>query len=84
MAGSFRHLIDADSGTYLGTELLDHMGDASEALEECFEAIAFVLSELRAAQEDDERAYVLRQTLRARLRLQDGENDPAYPIIHDH
>ncbi len=35
MAGSYRHLIH-DDGTFAGVELLDHLGDAYEALEECY------------------------------------------------
>lgn len=35
MAGSYRH-ITTKSGKFRGTELLDNMGDAYEALEECF------------------------------------------------
>lgn len=34
MAGSYRRVTDGN-GNYIGTALLDHMGDADEALEEC-------------------------------------------------
>lgn len=34
MAGSYSHIVDKDNN-FLGTELLDHLGDAYEALEEC-------------------------------------------------
>ncbi len=38
MAGSYRHITN-DDGTFAGTALLDHMGDAYEALEECHHMI---------------------------------------------
>lgn len=38
MAGSYRHITDS-RGEFIGTDLLDHLGDAYEALEECWEMI---------------------------------------------
>lgn len=38
MAGSYRHIIRAD-GSFNGVELLDHLGDAYGALEECYDMI---------------------------------------------
>lgn len=38
MAGSYRHIINKD-GSFCGTDLLDHMGDAYEALEDCYNII---------------------------------------------
>ena len=35
MAGSYSH-ITSKSGKFIGTSLLDNMGDAYEALQECF------------------------------------------------
>lgn len=35
MAGSYRHITKPD-GSFRGTELIDHLGDAYEALEECY------------------------------------------------
>lgn len=35
MAGSYNHII-SKKGKFQGTKLLDNMGDAQEALEECF------------------------------------------------
>ena len=34
MAGSYRHITN-DDGSYRGVDLLDNLGDADEALEEC-------------------------------------------------
>jgi hypothetical protein len=34
MAGSYRHVVD-DEGEFRGVELIDNLGDAYEALEEC-------------------------------------------------
>ncbi len=34
MAGSYRHVTDGE-GRYLGLDMIDDLGDASEALEEC-------------------------------------------------
>jgi hypothetical protein len=41
MAGSFRHVVDRD-GTFRGTDLLDHLGDAHEALEEMYDMILYL------------------------------------------
>ena len=41
MAGSYRHVTDGE-GRYIGTGLLDHMGDASEALEQCVAMIRYL------------------------------------------
>ena len=35
MAGSYRHITNQD-GTFRGVELISDLGDAHEALEECF------------------------------------------------
>lgn len=34
MAGSYEHVVNPD-GSYRGVDLLDHLGDADEALEDC-------------------------------------------------
>ena len=44
MAGSFNHLV-GDDGMYRGTDLLDDMGDAGEALDECFFIIRSTLND---------------------------------------
>ncbi len=41
MAGSYDHLVD-DDGKFQGVELLDDLGDAYQALEECFGMIWFL------------------------------------------
>lgn len=38
MAGSYRHVVKTD-GAFRGTELVDNLGDAYEALEEMYEMI---------------------------------------------
>lgn len=38
MAGSFHHLIDKDL-KFRGLDLIDNLGDAHEALEECYDMI---------------------------------------------
>lgn len=43
MAGSYRHITDSKNN-FIGVDLLDHMGDAYEALEECWHIIN-ILSE---------------------------------------
>ena len=42
MAGSWGHIV-ADDGRFRGTELIENLGDAYEALEECY-GIVMVLS----------------------------------------
>lgn len=34
MAGSYKHIVNPD-GSFRGTDLIDNLGDAYEALEEC-------------------------------------------------
>lgn len=41
MAGSYRHITDHDN-KFRGIDLIDHLGDAYEALEECYDMIAFL------------------------------------------
>lgn len=41
MAGSFRHVVDGDN-QFRGTELLDDLGDAYEALEEMYLMINYL------------------------------------------
>ena len=41
MAGSWKHLLRND-GTFRGIELLDNLGDAYEALEECYGMILWL------------------------------------------
>ena len=41
MAGSYRHIAD-DNNEFRGTDLLDNLGDAYEALEECYLMIAWL------------------------------------------
>lgn len=36
MAGSYGHIVSKKGRKFLGTSLLDNMGDAYEALEECY------------------------------------------------
>lgn len=43
MAGSYKHIVD-NNNNFKGVDLLDHMGDAHEALEECWHIID-ILSE---------------------------------------
>jgi len=38
MAVSYKHIVD-ENNEFIGTELLDHLGDAYEALEECWHMI---------------------------------------------
>lgn len=38
MAGSYQHIVRSD-GSFQGTELIDNLGDAYEALEECYDMI---------------------------------------------
>ena len=38
MAGSYNHIVD-EHNNFIGTDLLDNMGDAYEALEECYKII---------------------------------------------
>jgi len=42
MAGSYKHIMSDDGLTYRGVELLEHLGDADEALEECWEMLQYL------------------------------------------
>ena len=41
MAGSYRHVTD-ENNRFLGVDLLDNLGDAYEALEECYMMIKYL------------------------------------------
>ena len=41
MAGSYKHIVD-ESGEFIGTDLLGNLGDAYEALEECYYMIQYL------------------------------------------
>jgi hypothetical protein len=41
MAGSYGHITDKD-GKFIGVELLDHLGDAHGALEQCIAMINYL------------------------------------------
>jgi len=44
VAGSYRHVTNSD-GSYRGIDLLDNLGDASEAIEEMWQMIAYLSKE---------------------------------------
>ena len=72
MAGSYGH-ITADDGRFLGVHsLLDHMGDAFEALEECYGMIQWL------AGGDRRRIEEARENYRAGLQI-GGVVDPDDP-----
>lgn len=41
MAGSYDHIVDKE-GRFIGTRLIDNLGDAYEALEECYGMIQWL------------------------------------------
>lgn len=41
MAGSFHHIIN-EHLEFCGTDLIDNLGDAAEALEECYDMIMYL------------------------------------------
>ncbi len=41
MAGSYRHITNCNN-SFQGIDLIDNLGDAVEALEECYEMIQFL------------------------------------------
>jgi hypothetical protein len=45
MAGSYKHVVNAD-GTFHGVSLLDHLGDAYEALEEMYGMVWYLADSL--------------------------------------
>lgn len=46
MAGSYRHIVNHD-GSFRGIELIDNLGDALEALQDCYEIIQRLTDILR-------------------------------------
>jgi len=56
MAGSYKHVVD-EGGAFAGTTLLDHLGDAHEALEEMYGMIWFLANGDREAVERAEQNY---------------------------
>ena len=45
MAGSYKHTVN-DDGTFRGVDLLDHLGDADEALEELYGMVRYLADQL--------------------------------------
>jgi len=41
MAGSYDHIVN-DRGEFIGTKYIDNLGDAQEALEECYYMIQYL------------------------------------------
>ncbi len=41
MAGSYKHIVDSDN-SFIGVDLIEDLGDAHEALEECYEMILYL------------------------------------------
>ena len=41
MAGSYRHIVE-DDGSFRGMDLIENLGDAHEALKECYEMIQYL------------------------------------------
>jgi hypothetical protein len=58
MAGSYRHTIN-DDGTFRGVDLLDHLGDAFEALEEMYGMIWYLADGSAARVEEARQNYQL-------------------------
>lgn len=42
MAGSYSHITDDETGRFIGIDLIDNLGDAYEALEECYGMIQYL------------------------------------------
>lgn len=42
MAGSYSHITDDDTGRFIGVDLIDNLGDAYEALEECYGMVQYL------------------------------------------
>ncbi len=57
MAGSYSHIVDGDNN-FTGVDLLDHLGDAHEALEECHFMISFLSGGDKQKIFEAHRAYV--------------------------
>ncbi len=55
MAGSYKHCVD-DKGRFRGVDLLDHLGDAYEALEEMYGMIWYLAFEHAQYAGDQHRA----------------------------
>lgn len=56
MAGSYNHIVD-DAGRFIGVELIDDLGDAWEALEECYGMIWLLAGGDAGLVEDAQRRY---------------------------
>jgi hypothetical protein len=69
MAGSYNHIVKKPSGKFQGVELLDNLGDAWEALEECFGMIWYL------ADGDAEKVEEARQNYKAGLERSSGVVD---------
>jgi hypothetical protein len=68
MAGSYKHIVNSDN-TFIGVRLLDHLGDAWGALEECHWMIKYLAGGDLSKIFEAHRAYVA---------APDGCNNPDY------
>jgi hypothetical protein len=57
MAGSYKHIVNHNN-EFIGVELLDHLGDAYEALEECYWMIKYLSGGDKTKIFEAQRAYV--------------------------
>jgi len=76
MAGSLEHITDEDGNFTMGC--IDNMGDASEALEECFERMQRARLLLDSALLDLTIGYRTRRTIRAAFDTLERTKDESY------
>lgn len=53
MAGSWKHIVTTKKGKFQGTILLDHLGDAYEALEECYGMVYWLAASVAIETSED-------------------------------
>ena len=75
MAGSLAHITATDGSFTM--ELIDNMGDAEEALEDCHAIIAFLLPFAARAMDNSDATGALREAAH-QLKLYVGENTPVF------
>ena len=52
MAGSYRHVTNPD-GSYRGTDLIENLGDASEAIDEMWQMITYLATKVWAIDDQE-------------------------------
>lgn len=72
MAGSYKHIVD-ENNQFIGIDLIDNLGDAYEALEECYEYIQILTGGDKELIELVHAEYLRRQKIKNTSNLKESQ-----------